>query len=79
MNHLPFCMMATAVAWIYASLLEKTPSRRHVVKGHNHFTFSDVRRLVAKEVLDDNFGIPFPVPRKSAINSLVAVLLRMAA
>ena len=79
MNHLHFCMMATSVAWIYASLLEKTPSRRHVVKGRNHFAFSDVRRLVAKEALDDNFGILFPVPRKSAVNSLVAVLLRMAA
>jgi hypothetical protein len=79
MNHLNFCMMATSVAWIYASLLEKTPSRRHVVKSRNHFAFSDVRRLIAKEALGDNFGILFPVPRKSAVNSLVAVLLRMAA
>jgi IS4 transposase len=79
MNHLHFCMMATSVAWIYASLLEKTPSRRHVVKGRNHFAFSDVRRLIAKAALDDNFGILCPVPRKSALNSLVAVLLRIAA
>jgi hypothetical protein len=79
MNHLHFCMMATSVVWIYANRLEKTPSRRHVVKGRNHFAFSDVRRLVAKAALDDNFGILFPVPRKSAVNSLVAVLLRMAA
>ncbi len=79
MNHLHFCMMATSVVWIYASRLAKTPSRRHVVKGRNHFAFSDVRRLVAKAALDDNFGILFPVPRKSAVNSLVAVLLRMAA
>jgi hypothetical protein len=79
MNHLHFCMMATSVVWIYACRLEKTPSRRHVVKGRNHFAFSDVRRLVAKAALDDNFGILYPVPRKSAVNSLVAVLLRMAA
>jgi DDE superfamily endonuclease len=78
-NHLHFCMMATSVVWIYASRLEKTPSRRHIVKGRNHFAFSDVRRLVTKAALDDNFGILFPVPRKSAVNSLVAVLLRMAA
>jgi hypothetical protein len=78
-NHLHFCMMATSVVWIYASRLEKTPSRRHVVKGRNHFAFSDVRRLVTKAALDDNFGILFPVPRKSVVNSLVAVLLRMAA
>ena len=79
MNHLHFCMMATSVVWIYANRLEKTPSRRHVVKGRTHFAFSDVRRLVAKAALDDNFGILFPIPRKSAVNSLVAVLLRMAA
>jgi len=78
-NHLHFCMMATSVVWIYASRLEKTPSRRHVVKGRNHFAFSDVRRLLTKAALDDNFGILFPVPRKSVVNSLVAVLLRMAA
>jgi len=79
MNHLHFCMMATSVAWIYASRLAKTPNRRHVVKGRNHFAFSDVRRSVAQAALDNNFGILFPVPRKSAVNSLVAVLLRMAA
>jgi len=78
-NHLHFCMMATSVAWIYASRLAKTPNRRHVVKGRNHFAFSDVRRSVAQAALDNNFGILFPVPRKSAVNSLVAVLLRMAA
>ena len=79
MNHLHFCMMSTSVVWIYANRLEKTPSRRHVVKGRTHFAFSDVRRLVAQAALDDNFGMLFPIPRKSAVNSLVAVLLRMAA
>ena len=79
MNHLHFCMMATSVGWIYASRLAKTPNRRHVVKGRNHFAFSDVRRSVAKAAMDDNFGVLFPVPHKSAVNSLVAVLLRLAA
>ena len=79
MNHLNFCMMATTVAWIYACRLGKTPSRRHVIKGRNHFAFSDVRRLVAQAAMDDNFGILFPAPRKSAVNSLAALLLRMAA
>lgn len=78
-NHLHFCMMATSIAWIYADRLAKTPNRRHVVKGRSHFAFSDVRRLVAQAALDENFGILFPVPRKSAANSLVAVLMRMAA
>ena len=79
MNHLNFCMMATSLTWIYASRLAKTPSRRHIVTGRNHFAFSDVRRLIAEAALDDNFGILFPVPRKCAVNSLVAVLLRMVA
>jgi hypothetical protein len=72
-------MLATSVAWIYASRMEQTPKRRHSVKGRNHFAFSDVRRSVTKAALDDNFGILFPVPCKSIVNSLVAVLLRMAA
>ena len=78
-NHLHFCMMAASVAWIYASRMEKTPARRHIVQGRNHFAFSDVRRSVAQAAADDNFGLLFPVPRKSRLNSFVNVLLRMAA
>ena len=79
MNHLHFCMMATSLTWIYASRLEKTPSRRHAVCGRNHFAFSDVRRLIAETALHDNFSSLFPVPLKSVVNSLVSALLRMAA
>src|SRR6056297_1518087 len=71
--------MATSLAWIYASRLEKTPERRHVVKGRSHFAFSDVRRLIAKAALTDNFSILCPAPRKTVLNSLVTTLLRMAA
>ena len=78
-NHLEFCMMATTLTWVYACRLEKTPSRRHAVKGRSHFAFSDVRRLVAKATMDDNFAILCPVPRKSLINSFVTAILRMAA
>jgi hypothetical protein len=78
-NHLKFCMMATSLTWIYASRLEKTPSRRHAVTGRNHFAFSDVRRLVAKAALDKNFAVLCPQPSKSLAKSLVAALLRMAA
>jgi IS4 transposase len=78
-NHLHFCMMATSLAWIYANRLDKTPRRRHSVKGRKHFAFSDIRRIVAEAALNDNFGILFPVPRKSVVNSLVGTLLRMAA
>jgi len=78
-NHLDFCMMATTLTWIYACRLEKTPNRRHAVKGRNHYAFSDVRRLVAQAALDDNFPILCPVPRKSMVNSLVTALMRMVA
>ena len=78
-NHLEFCMMATTLTWVYACRLEKTPNRRHAVKGRSHFAFSDVRRLVAKAALDDNFVILCPVQRKSVINLLVTAFLRMAA
>jgi hypothetical protein len=78
-NHLDFCMMATSLTWIYACRLEKTPSRRHAVKGRDHFAFSDVRRLVAQAALNDDFAILCPVPRRSVVNSLLAALMRMAA
>ena len=78
-NHLDFCMMATTITWIYACRLEKTPIRRHAVKGRGHFAFSDVRRLVAQAALDKNFAILCPTPGKSVAKSFVAALLRMAA
>lgn len=78
-NHLDFCLMATSLAWIYACRLEKTPRRRHAVKGRDHFAFSDVRRLVAQAALDKDFALLCPVPRKSMVNTLVTALMRMAA
>lgn len=78
-NHLHFCMMACSLTWIYASRIEKTPNRRHVVKGRNHFAFSDVRRLIAQDAFAENFSILFPVKRNSIQNSLVATLMRIAA
>ena len=78
-NHLQFCMMATSLTWIYADLLEKAPHRRHAIKGRKHFAFSDIRRCIAKDALDDNFNRVFPVSHKTVINSIVATLLRIAA
>ncbi len=65
-------MMTTSLVWIYACRLEKTPSRRHAVKGRDHFAFSDVRKLVAQAALDENFPLLCPVPRKPALNILAA-------
>lgn len=79
MNHQHFCMMATSLIWMYACRLDKTPSRRHAVNGRGHYAFSDVRRLITKATVDDNFDLLFPKPRKSVVNSLVSTLLQMAA
>jgi hypothetical protein len=78
-NHLQFCLMATSLTWIYADLLEKAPNRRHAINGRKYFAFSDIRRCIAKEALDDNFNRVFPVPHKTVINSVIATLLRIAA
>jgi hypothetical protein len=78
-NHLEFCMMATSLTWIYARRLANTPSRRHAVHGRDHFAFSDVRRLLTRAALDDNFALLCPPPGKPIYNSFVAALLRLAA
>ena len=78
-NHLNFCMMATSLTWIYACHLNKTPSRRHAVKGRNHFAFSDVRRLIAQTALEKDFQLVCPHPRKSIVNTFAAAFMKMAA
>ncbi len=78
-NHLNFCMMAASLSWIYADYLEKAPARRHAVNGRSHFAFSDIRRLISKEATDDNFSGLCPAPRKSMVNSIITMLLKMAA
>ena len=78
-NHLNFCMMATSLIWIYACHLNKTPSRRHAVKGRNHFAFSDVRRLIAQAALDKDFQLVCPLSRKSIVNTFAAALMKIAA
>jgi hypothetical protein len=78
-NHLNFCMMAASLTWIFADHLEKAPIRRHAVNGRGHFAFSDVRRLISKEAMDDNFSGLCLAPRKTLVNSIVTMLLKMAA
>lgn len=78
-NHLSFCMMATSLTWIYACRLANTPNRRHAVHGRDHFAFSDVRRMLAKAALDDNFTLLCPQAGKLVNNSIVAALFRLVA
>jgi hypothetical protein len=72
-------MMAAAVIRIYAMQLEKTPKRRHAVRGRNHFAFSDVRRNITEAVMNEDFSTICPHQHKSMINSIAAALLRIAA
>jgi hypothetical protein len=78
-NHLNLCMMATSITWVYACHLNKTPSRRHAVRGRSHFAFSDVRRLIAQEALDEDFQLVCPLPRKPSENTFAAAFMRLAA
>jgi len=78
-NHLNFCMMATAVTWLYAIKLSNTPERRHMLRGRNSFVFSDVRYILAKTALSKDFDIVCPKQSKPRKNLSVAMLLRMIA
>jgi len=78
-NHLNFCMMASAFTWIYAGKLVKAPNRKHKIKGRSSFAFSDIRRIIAKEVLSDEFNRTFPVPQQTPRKSFINTLLKMVA
>lgn len=78
-NHLQFCMMSATLTWIYADRLKADPERRHKVKGRTSFAFSDIRRIMAEEVLDDNFDRLCPKPSKPIVKSFIPTLLRMVA
>ena len=72
-------MMASTITWIYVDRLKADPERRHKVKGRTNFAFSNVRRLIAKAALNENFDRVCPKPGNPTKNLLVAVLLRMVA
>ena len=79
MNHLNFCMMASTVTWLYAIHLEKTPQRRHLIRGRSSFAFSDIRHIIAKSVLTSDFKALCSNTGKPTKNIAVDVLLRMIA
>jgi len=77
-NHINFSMMATTITWIYGSRLENIPDRRHKVKGRNSFAFSDLRHIIAKAALSDDFDAVCnktqKLPRKSFVEALLAMI-----
>jgi len=78
-NHLNFAVMAATIVWIYGTRLENTPERRHKVKGRNSFAFSDLRHIIAKAALTDDFNAVCNKKQKLPRKSFVDALLRMVA
>jgi len=78
MNHSNFSMMATTITWIYGARLENIPERRHKVRGRNSFAFSDLRHIIAKAALRDDFDAvcrPYDkLPRKSFVETLLQMV-----
>jgi len=79
MNHIHFSMMAATVVWIYGSRLANIPERRHNVKGRNSFAFSDLRHVIAKAALSENFDAVCHSHPKSLKKYFIDMLLRMVA
>jgi hypothetical protein len=78
-NHINFSMMAATVTWIYGARLETIPERRHKVRGRNSFAFSDLRHIIAKAALTDDFDAVCDKQDKLPRKSFVDTLLRMVA
>jgi hypothetical protein len=78
-NHINFSTMAATITWIYGTRLENTPERRHKVKGRNSFAFSDLRHIISKAALSDDFNLVCNQKQKLPRKSFVDALLRMVA
>jgi len=78
-NHVNFCLMATAITWIYASRMEQTPERRFHVNGRSGFAFSDVRSIITKTALTKDFEGLCHQNSKDIVNLSVNDLLQMVA
>ena len=76
-NHINFSIMAATIIWIYGSRLENIPERRHKVKGRSSFAFSDLRHIIAKAALSDDFDTVCNKKQKLPRKSFVEALLRM--
>lgn len=76
-NHINFSMMAATITWIYGTGLESIPERRHKVKGRNSFAFSDLRHIIAKAALSNDFNAVCNKKQKLPRKSFVDALLRM--
>jgi hypothetical protein len=78
-NHINFSLMAATIIWIYGVRLEKTPERRHKVRGRNSFAFSDLRYIITKAALSKDFDSVCHTHPKSLKKYFIDMLLRMVA
>ena len=78
-NHINFSMMTATVTWIYGARLENIPERRHKVRGRNSFAVSDLRHIITKAALSENFDTVCDNHLKALKKSFVDALLRMVA
>jgi len=78
-NHINFAMMAATITWIYGARLEDIPDRRHKVRSRNSFAFSDLRHIIARAALTDDFDAVCRNNPKSLKKSFINTLPRMVA
>lgn len=78
-NHLQFCMLATALVWVYAERLEHTPKRRYANLQRTEFAFADVRRTLAEEIGKPGFVIGCHKSHKPKENRLLQAFMRLVA
>jgi hypothetical protein len=71
--------MAATVTWIYGARLENIPERRHKVRGRSSFAFSDLRHIIAKAALNEDFDAVRHNNPNSLKKSFINILLRMVA
>lgn len=79
MNHLHLCSMAVTITWCYCAHLKNAPTRRHAIKGRDHFAFSDVRHLIASQIDPENFEGVLKKTKKPRKINLIDAILKLAA
>ena len=78
-NHLHFCMAATAITWIYAAHLKQAPMRRYASENTTEYAFADVRRSLAKHLAREGFGIDCQDADKPSRKPLISAVMRLVA
>ncbi len=78
-NHLQFCMVATAITWIYAAHAAQAPSRRYASDHTTEYAFADVRRSLANDIANQGFGIDCHDTDNSERKPLISAVMRLVA